>query len=345
VRKIGLLVIAALVMVPALAGADSIVPASYSATIAVGATATLNKTVTISTVATGAVDVFFLADTTGSMGGAISNVKTNIGEIIGNVAAVASNVAYGVGEYRDQFDSFVYRKNADPTTSLATVQAAVNGWSAGGGGDWEEANLYALSEVASGSTNTAWRPDSERLVMWFGDAPGHDPSAFGVTEAQATAALVGAGAKVYGINVGDLDYSGQASRIAAATGGAYYDSIDSSALSNAIIAAITGAVTNYSLVSLDVIGLTPGLTISFTPSAYSGAWDRSVENIFDFQVGFRGDAPGVYNFEIVAKVDGAIVARETDSITVGGEPIPEPASLLLFGTGLVGAAKLRRRRR
>ena len=270
-RKTGLLLIAMLVMVPALAGADSIVPSTFSATIAVGGTATVNKEVTITKVATGAVDVFFLADTTGSMGSAIASVKANVGAIMSDVAAVASNVAYGVGEYKDVGDAFVYRENLDPpSTNQATVQAAVNAWTASGGGDGPEAQMYALEQVASG---TQWRTDSERLVMWFGDYEGHDPRN-GSTEASATAALNAADVDVHAISVGAnrLDFTGQASRIAAATGGAFYSGINQSALAAAIIAAITGAVTNYSVVSLDVVGLAPGLTVSFTPGSYSGVY-------------------------------------------------------------------------
>src|SRR5262249_34655555 len=96
------------------------------------------------------------------------------------------DVRYGVGEYKDVGDSFVYRTNTNLTSSTATVQTALNQWVASGGGDFPEANIYGLQQVA---TTASWRPSSTRILVWFGDAPSHDPSN-GVTEAVATASLV-----------------------------------------------------------------------------------------------------------------------------------------------------------
>ena len=92
------------------------------------------------------------------------------------------DVAYGVGEYKDVGDPFVYRLNQDITTDTAAVQTGINAWVASGGGDWPEAQLYALYQVAN---TVAWRPGSTRIIIWFGDAPGHDPAGPppGVTEA------------------------------------------------------------------------------------------------------------------------------------------------------------------
>ena len=60
------------------------------------------------------------------------------------------NVAYGVGEYKDVGDVFVYRLNQDITDeSPATVQTGINAWGATGGGDKPEAQLYALDQVAN----------------------------------------------------------------------------------------------------------------------------------------------------------------------------------------------------
>ena len=66
------------------------------------------------------------------------------------------------------------------------------------------------------------------------------------------------------------------------------------------------------------------------------------ENYFD--VTFTGVTPGTYDFPIYAMVDGGIVAIESDSITVGGTPtVPEPATILLMGSGLLSLIGFRKK--
>ena len=135
---------AALLMLPMAAMADSITPADYSATLAVGESVTITKTVTITPEVTSAlVDVFFLTDSTGSMGGLINSVKTSASAILAATSGLG-DVAYGVGEYRDVGDAFVYRTNTAITDNTVAVQTGINAWFASGGGDLPEANLYAL---------------------------------------------------------------------------------------------------------------------------------------------------------------------------------------------------------
>ncbi|MGA1790100.1 MAG: PEP-CTERM sorting domain-containing protein [bacterium] len=232
------------------------------------------------------------------------------------------DVAFAVGEYKDFTDSYAYRLNQDITSSQALAQTGINAWAATGGGDYAEAELFALDQL---SNNTSWRAGSTRILVWFGDAPGHDPSG-GVTEASATAALQSKSIVVEAIDVGTLDAYGQATRIAAATGGAYYPGIDTNSIVDTIQAAITSVFTTYSTVGLDLSEVPVGVTVTAAPGSYSGSYDRSVARTFNFNVTFTGDAAGTYDFNLYGTVDGGRVATEADHINVG---VPEPSMLLL----------------
>lgn len=323
--------------------ADSINPETYTATLSAGESVTITKTVTITEEVTSAkVDVFFLTDTTGSMGSLISSVKTSASAIL-SATSTLGDVAYGVGAYRDNGDTYVYNLAQDITTNTTDVQSAINTYSASGGGDWEEANLYALQQVA---TTTSWREDSTKIVVWFGDAPGHDPSN-GVTLADAISALVGEDVIVLAMNTNQLDYYGQATDIATATGGDYYSSINTAAIVSTITDAIEAVYNEYNTVSLEVEGAdNVDVTVS-TP--YTGDYDRSEERTFTFDVTFTGVAEGTDNITVNAVLDGRIiVASEYDTINVGGDDpaaTPEPATMVLFGIGLLSMAGLSRRKK
>ena len=304
-------------LIPVHVLADTVVPSSYATSLKPGQSVTIPKTVTISagTPSTATVDVFFLADTTSSMGIPLANVQAGAAAIMAGVSELG-DVAYGVGEYKDlnSVDPFIYRLNQDITQNTTAVQTGINAWEAIGGEDWEEGQLYALYQVAN---TVSWRPGSTRIVIWFGDAPGHDPSV-GVTVAQATAALVANTIKVMALDVGSLNYYGQAQAIATATNGTYYSGINVNQIVTDIQNAIIRSFETYSTVSLGTSMVPTGLTVNVSPPSYTGEYDRSIERTFNFDVTFTAVSPGSYNFSIPVLVDGGTMATEQDVIQVGG---------------------------
>lgn len=307
-----------LLLSPVNALADNVVPPTYSTTLPLGQSVTIAKTVTISagTPTSAKVDVFFLADTTGSMGSAIQSVKDGAAAIMAATSGLG-DVAYGVGEYKDVGDPFVYRLNQDITTVTAEVQTGINAWVASGGGDTPEGQLYALYQLAN---TTSWRPGSTRILIWFGDATGHDPGgpSPGVTETQATAALNANTIKALALDLGSLNADGQAQRIAAATGGQYYNGVVVNQIVTVIQNAIITSFATYSSVSLGTASVPTGLSVNISPPSYTGTFDRSIDRIFNFSVTFTAVSPGSYSFPIPVLVDGGTMASEQDNIQVGG---------------------------
>lgn len=134
-------------------------------------------------------DIYFLADTTGSMGPALANVQANASDILDTVKAEAADPRFGAGDYKDFrscfegetppcfSDAYAFNNPASiPASDDGGTAAldAIAGWSAAGGGDQPEGQLFALNQLSSPST-AGWRSDSSRILVWFGDNPGHDP--------------------------------------------------------------------------------------------------------------------------------------------------------------------------
>lgn len=300
---------------------DSVAPASFAHSMKVDDEVTIEKLVTIGQeVTTAKVDVFLLADATGSMGGIIDSVKISASDIIKEVSLLG-DVAFGVGQYRDLGDYFVYKLDQDMTTDADAAQAGINAWIAGGGGDWEEANLYALQQVAA---TTSWRPGTTRILVWFGDAPGHDPSN-GVSLTMATDALLAANVKVQALDVDWLDYYGQASLIANATGGSLYSGVDPSNVVDTIENAIENVFQFYSKVEL--LSTADPTAIQVTAdSPYEGTFSRETEQTYGFGVTFKCLMEGTHSFEMPVLVDGVIVATEEDNIICAPKNQPPDCS-------------------
>ncbi|MBO0882094.1 MAG: hypothetical protein J2P17_17490, partial [Mycobacterium sp.] len=94
-----------LLAAPAVAGASGVDPASYSATLAAGSSATITKTVHTPAIPPNP-DIVLLSDTTGSMGPTIANVAANADSIMSTVAADQPTAQFAAAEYKDGDPNF-----------------------------------------------------------------------------------------------------------------------------------------------------------------------------------------------------------------------------------------------
>jgi hypothetical protein len=112
-------------------------------------------------------DVFFLADTTGSMGGTINNVQqtiaTPITGIIDRLVASIPDLWVGAGDHKDMpfspysstpDEPFNLTVHMTPPDHAADVRTAIGRWSASGGGDGPESGTMALYQTVTGEGGT-----------------------------------------------------------------------------------------------------------------------------------------------------------------------------------------------
>jgi uncharacterized repeat protein (TIGR01451 family) len=189
-------------------------------------------------------DLVFLSDTTGSMGGTITNVRTNAISVMNTVLAAQPQAEFAAAQYKDHFqcssDPFAFNLDQPITANTTDVQNGINTWTASGGCDTPEQAVYALDQLATGPTG--FRTGSSRVIAWFGDAPSHSADGDGLGPTALTTAisdLQAAGIRVIAINVGALDAFGQATQIVNATGGVLLNGVSSSDVSNAILAGLS----------------------------------------------------------------------------------------------------------
>src|ERR1041384_2917354 len=120
-------------------------------------------------------EMVFVLDTTGSMGGLLSGAKQRIWGIVNDVMQTSSHPSVKVGlvAYRDRGDRYITQV-LPLTEDLDKVYSTLMDYQAEGGGDEPENVRRAL---AQGVANAGWsQPSSNQAQILFlvGDAPPHD---------------------------------------------------------------------------------------------------------------------------------------------------------------------------
>lgn len=129
------------------------------------------------------VDLAFIVDTTGSMGGFIDTARqqmVSMLEALMKDATIIIDMRVGLVEYRDhppQEDSFVFRSHAF-TGKLQVAQRIIERLKPSGGGDAPEAVFDGLRGACE---RLKWRKHARRLAVLVGDAPPHGTGAGGDT--------------------------------------------------------------------------------------------------------------------------------------------------------------------
>ena len=119
------------------------------------------------------IDVVFVLDTTGSMGGLIQTAKEKIWSIATTMASAQQTpeIRIGLVAYRDRGDSYV-TKIVELSDDLDSVYAALMDFEAAGGNDTPESVNKALYDAVH---NMSWSQEDQayQVIFLVGDAPPH----------------------------------------------------------------------------------------------------------------------------------------------------------------------------
>lgn len=208
---------------------------------------------------TNQLDVVFVVDTTGSMGGYIAGVKSNITTIISTIAATTPDYQVGVVGYGDPDTQFFQALTADS----AAITAGVNALYASGGGDEPELTHCGVSRAVE---EMAWR-GGRRIIILIGDATdktGCDVAGLPGNQADAIARAVAKSVGICAIPL-DSDPVPHFTALATGTGCGVYPATDPttlvSAILNIVITVAPGSTTvdgcNVGIPAESVVGTLP----------------------------------------------------------------------------------------
>ena len=157
------------------------------------------------TIGNSTLEMVFVLDTTGSMGGLLEGAKQRIWGIVNEVMQSTSHPSVRVGlvAYRDRGDEYVTRV-LPLTNDLDQVYSTLMSYRAEGGGDTPENVRHAL---ADGVRHSGWSPRTQgiaQIIFLVGDAPPHEDYQDEPSTETTTAEAAKAGMIVNTIQCGNL---------------------------------------------------------------------------------------------------------------------------------------------
>ncbi len=169
------------------------------------------------------IEVVFVLDTTGSMGGLIQAAKEKIWSIATTMAQAepAPEIKMGLVAYRDRGDAYVTLV-VDLSADLDSMYATLMDFEANGGGDGPESVNQALHEAVH---KVSWSQDpaAYKVVFLVGDAPPHMDYANDVKYPETAAAAKEKGIVINTIQCGqESATTGEWQQIAALGDGRYF---------------------------------------------------------------------------------------------------------------------------
>jgi len=285
-----------------------------------------------------AVDVFFLADNTGSMGGEIAEVKAKAQSILDALAGTDPrfenvNIQWGVGRYSD--DQITdpgdpgYELLQTITDDKAAIQAALNQWNSSWGSGTEAA-FWAIQQAVSDGDGTprhpanplvgtgqatGWRNGAAKVIVLFGDEPSRQES---INEKELRELLGLENVAVSIIDSGDSrsQNSGSSSttwdatngdqlhhaaeEITDGTGGAYIKLISTDQLVNAILAAVFDAIAENTRTGGQLTRITDSRAWRIrTPSSVEATTPDGGDT-FDFTLRYPGETDSMFSVDLTS---------------------------------------------
>lgn len=202
-----------------------------------------------------AIDIAFAMDTTGSMSGSISAIKSTATQAMNTLGSTGADFRIAVTEFKDfpvspygSPTDFPYRANSPFSNQGAVITGGLNMLAASGGANWPESQYSGIMGAINAQGIGPWRANAKKTIIVMTDAPPHNPEPFtGYTAASVAAAAAAGGIsiasspvrvssladveasavtnpiRIYGIVVGgDFEAYASLSQLAEATGGKVY---------------------------------------------------------------------------------------------------------------------------